>query len=93
VALAWSSCPASFAANISAPLLLLHGDADANVAFEESVAVVRALRRQNRSGAVVEAFVLPDETHGFALFEHQVLAAETTYSFIARYLGLAPIAR
>ena len=93
VALAWSSCPASFAANISAPLLLLHGDADANVAFEESVAVVRALRRQNRSGAVVEAFVLPDETHGFALFEHQVLAAETTYDFIARYLGLTPRAR
>lgn len=77
VALAWASSPASLAANISAPLLLLHGDADANVAFQESVAVVRALRSQNGSAAAaLEAFVLPDETHGFALFEHQLLAAE-----------------
>jgi dipeptidyl aminopeptidase/acylaminoacyl peptidase len=60
--------------------------------LQESLGVVRALRRrQQEEGAasrVVETFVLPDETHGFALYEHQVLAAEATYDFLARFLGL-----
>ncbi len=89
VALAWRSSPSAFVANLTAPLLLLHGDADANVYFQESLGVLRALRRQPGAGArVIESFVLPDETHGFALFENQVRAAEATYDFLARFLPL-----
>jgi dipeptidyl aminopeptidase/acylaminoacyl peptidase len=88
VALAWRSSPAAFVANWTAPLLLLHGDADADVHFQESLGVLRALRRRGGDNAVIETFVLPDETHGFALFAHQVLAAEATYDFLARFLGL-----
>ena len=90
VALAWRSSPAAFVANLTTPLLLLHGDADANVYFQESLGVLRALRRQPAAETrVVETFVLPDETHGFALFSNQVLAAEATYAFLARFLPLA----
>lgn len=86
---AWLSSPAAFMANFSAPLLLLHGDADANVYVQESRGVLRALRRRKGGERnVVETFVLPDETHGFATHEHQVLAAEATYDFLARYLPL-----
>jgi dipeptidyl aminopeptidase/acylaminoacyl peptidase len=89
VALAWASSPSAFVQNWTTPLLLLHGDADADVRFQESIGVVRALRRRTGEN-IVETFVLPDETHGFALFEHQVLAAEAVYDFLARFLGLQP---
>ena len=42
-ALAWSSSPAAVATNLTAPLLLLHGDADADVPFQESVGMVRCV--------------------------------------------------
>ena len=34
--------------------------------------------------------MLPDETHGFATFEHQALAAQAVYDFLARFLALSP---
>jgi len=89
VDVAWRSSPVAFVENLTAPLLLLHGDADANVFFQESLGVLRALRRQpGHEARVVETFVLPDETHGFALYEHQLQAAEATFDFLARFLPL-----
>ena len=83
--LAWRSSPAAFVENWTSPVLLLHGDADANVAFQESRGVLRALRR--KGGVHVETFVRPDETHGMALYEHQLAAARATFAFLARFLG------
>jgi dipeptidyl aminopeptidase/acylaminoacyl peptidase len=93
VALSWTSSPAAFVQNWTAPVLLIHGDADADVDFQESLGVVRALRRRAREGGgetVVETLVRPDETHGMALFEHQLLAAEASYDFLGRFLALKP---
>jgi dipeptidyl aminopeptidase/acylaminoacyl peptidase len=100
--------------NLTSPLLLIHGDADANVFFQESRGVVRALRRaaaaegmhpssRDRESArprgakkgakkdarrIVETLIVPDETHGMALYEHQLEAAQATYDFLARFLEM-----
>ena len=84
IKLAWQSSPASHVANLTSPLLLIHGDSDANVDFQETVGLVRALRRQGRSN--VETLIVPDERHGFALFSNQILAAEATFAFLARHV-------
>ena len=42
LAAAWGASPAAFVANLTAPLLLLHGDADANVFFQESAPLISA---------------------------------------------------
>jgi fermentation-respiration switch protein FrsA (DUF1100 family) len=44
------------------PVLLIHGDDDRNVAFSETVNLVRALRAQ---GVYFEQLIIPDEIHDF----------------------------
>jgi hypothetical protein len=34
----------------------------------------------------VEAVIIPDERHGFQLFENQLLAAEETFGFLSRFV-------
>ena len=41
----WESSPASRLDNVTSPLLLIQGDADESVAFQETLAVARSLRR------------------------------------------------
>eukprot|EP00656_Telonema_subtile_P018189 TRINITY_DN19802_c0_g1_i1.p1 TRINITY_DN19802_c0_g1~~TRINITY_DN19802_c0_g1_i1.p1 ORF type:complete len:840 (+),score=100.20 TRINITY_DN19802_c0_g1_i1:121-2520(+) len=84
IKLAWDSSPAGHMENFTSPVLVLHGDSDANVDFQESVGLVRALRR--KGGVHVETVVLPDERHGFQLFENQLLAAEKTFEFLQRFV-------
>ena len=84
IRLAWDSSPAGHLQNFTSPVLVLHGDADANVDFQESVGLVRQLRR--KGGVHVEWLVIPDERHGFQLFENQLLAAEKTYDFLKRFV-------
>ena len=43
-ALAWDSSPAGHVFNLTSPLLVIQGDSDANVDFEETVGLVRARR-------------------------------------------------
>ena len=84
IRLAWDSSPAGHLANFTSPVLVLHGDADANVDFQESLGLVRGLRR--KGDVHVETVVLPDERHGFQLFENQLLAAEKTFEFLQRFV-------
>lgn len=53
--------PAGYAAPDNAPLLLLHGEADATVAFLQSVDLYEALQN---AGAPVELILVPNADHG-----------------------------
>jgi dipeptidyl aminopeptidase/acylaminoacyl peptidase len=44
------------------PVLLIHGDDDRNVNFNETITLANALRQQ---GVYFEQLILPDEIHGF----------------------------
>ena len=83
--LAWSSSPSSHVANLTGPLLLIQGDADNEVAFSESVGLMRAVRALGRDNVVSKVF--PDETHGLARYAAQVEAAELTAAFLRMHLG------
>lgn len=82
--LAFQSSPAAFLDQIRSPLMLIQGDSDANVDFQETLGVVRALRA--RGFDKLEWLVVPDEMHGFVLFSNQLLAAGKTVEFLGRWL-------
>ena len=81
--IAFGASPAAAAANMTAPLLLLQGDADEEVAFDEMVGTVRALRR---AGLRPEIGVWPDESHGLGAYRHQCEAYERTAAFLWKQL-------
>ena len=89
--LAWDSSPAGHVANLTSPLLLIQGDSDANVNFQESIGLVRALRSvldvEEGPEGVLETLIVPDERHGLALFRNQVVAADATADFLRRRIG------
>ena len=80
--LAWTSSPASQLNNYSHkknPLLIIQGDADEEVPFEETVAIVRALRK---FGIDENTLVFPDETHCINAYRNQLVMWEAAASFL-----------
>lgn len=65
------------------PVLLIHGDADKNVPFSESIDLAIALRQR---GVNCENLVFPDEPHSFLRHESWLRAYEATVDFFRRYL-------
>jgi dipeptidyl aminopeptidase/acylaminoacyl peptidase len=59
---AWQSSPAADVAKWRAPVLLIQGDEDRNVHFNQTVGLAQRLHKQ---GVRFEELVLPDEIHGF----------------------------
>ena len=60
--LARKSSPVADLSKWVAPVLMVHGDDDRNVNFQQTVDLVEKLRAKN---VAVELLVLPDEVHGF----------------------------
>lgn len=86
--LAWESSPAGHIQDLTSPLLVIQGDADANVVFQQTVGIVRTLRRQGLEAAgKLETLVIPDERHGFSRWVNQLLAANKTAEFLMRWLA------
>jgi len=81
---AFQSSPAATANNMTSPLLLIQGDADEEVDFEELVGCVRALRAH---GIEPEIMVVPDEVHGLGQYEHQATAYRVILSFLTKHLS------
>lgn len=65
------------------PVLLIHGDDDRNVHFEQSALLARALRAR---GVPHEELVFPNERHSFLRHESWVRSFEATEAFFARTL-------
>ncbi|MFZ9505036.1 MAG: alpha/beta hydrolase family protein, partial [Cyclobacteriaceae bacterium] len=65
-ALAVSSSPVADLSKWKAPVLLVSGDDDRNVMFQETTDLAERLKEKN---VPVEVLVLPDEVHGFLRYE------------------------
>ena len=88
--MARDSSPVAFLDNITGPLLLVHGDLDEEVPFQESLSLSRYLRnkakRAKKANIVLETLFLPDECHGECAYANQLKASEEIVRFLKRHL-------
>ncbi len=76
--------PITFAGQVVAPLLLIHGANDVRVRVEQSQMMADALRRQNKP---VDLMVFPDEGHGVRKFSNRLVLLRTIEQFLDRHIG------
>ncbi|MDQ7041397.1 MAG: S9 family peptidase [Rhodothermus sp.] len=88
LALAYRSSPVADIDRWRSPVLLIHGDDDRNVLFEQTVDLAQRLRER---GVHVELLVLPDEVHSFLLHESWLRAYHATVDFLDRMLRDRPL--
>jgi dipeptidyl aminopeptidase/acylaminoacyl peptidase len=81
--LAFESSPMASMSTWKSPVLLIHGDDDRNVAFNQTVILVEALRRQ---GVQFEELIFPDEVHDFLWFQHWIVSMKAADEFLDRKL-------
>lgn len=81
--LAFASSPESHVKNWKAPVLMIHGDDDRNVPFNETVRFAETLRKQ---GVAVESMVLPDEVHFFLLHRNWLKTYQASADFLEKHL-------
>ena len=84
---AWESSPDAAMASWKSPVLLIQGDDDRNVHFDQMVDVVPRLRKH---GVPFEEMVLPNEIHGFLRHASWLQADTATVDFLQRKLGVSP---
>jgi dipeptidyl aminopeptidase/acylaminoacyl peptidase len=85
--LAFESSPMAWLDTWRSPVLVIHGDDDRNVSFNETVKLVEALRERK---VEVEQLVFPDEIHSFLTWSSWVAAYRATADFFDRKLA-APV--
>jgi dipeptidyl aminopeptidase/acylaminoacyl peptidase len=83
VKLARESSPISSVDKWKSPVLLIHGDDDRNVAFSQTVDLVRKLREHN---VYFEELVFPDEVHDFLRHQNWLRAYHAAVEFFDRKL-------
>jgi dipeptidyl aminopeptidase/acylaminoacyl peptidase len=76
--------PVSYAANVTTPVLILHGEDDTNVPVGQALYFHRAL---TQFGAEHELVIYPRENHGFTERAHQVDVQERIRSWFTHWLG------
>jgi dipeptidyl aminopeptidase/acylaminoacyl peptidase len=81
--LAFDSSPLASVDGWRSPVLVIHGDDDRNVNFNETVVLVRALRERK---VEVEQLVFPDEVHSFLLHRNWLSAFTAAANFFDRKL-------
>jgi dipeptidyl aminopeptidase/acylaminoacyl peptidase len=81
--LARESSPISAVNKWKSPVLLIHGDDDRNVAFSQTVLLVRRLREQ---GVEFEQLIFPDEIHDFLRHQDWLRAYHAASDFFDRKL-------
>ena len=81
--LAFDSSPMAFLSTWRSPVLLIQGDDDRNVQFNQTVKLADALRRQY---VEVEELIFPDEVHDFLLYRTWLAAYQAAASFLDRKL-------
>ncbi len=82
--------PITFAAQVTSPLLLIHGANDVRVRVEQSERMAEALRALNKP---VDLMVFPDEGHGIRKFRNRVAMLRTIESFLDAHIGRRPPGR
>ena len=81
--LAFDSSPMAFVKGWRSPALLIAGDDDPDVQFNQTVMLTDALRKQN---VEIETLIFPDEVHDFLLHKTWVAAYEAAARFLNQRL-------
>jgi dipeptidyl aminopeptidase/acylaminoacyl peptidase len=84
---AWNSSPDAGIDGWKAPVLLIQGDDDRNVPFQQTIDLARRL---DAKGLPYEELVIPNEIHGFLRHASWLRADEATVDFLTRQLGARP---
>jgi dipeptidyl aminopeptidase/acylaminoacyl peptidase len=82
---AFESSPMNFLDTWKSPVLLIAGDDDPDVQFNQTVMLADALRRQ---GVEHEVLIFPDEVHDFLLWRTWRTAYEASAKFLMQHLPL-----
>ncbi len=85
--LAWESSPMAFIKTWRSPVLLIQGDDDRNVTFEETVDLADALRKQ---GVPYQELIFPDEIHAFLMHKTWIAAYTAAAEFLDQHLAAHP---
>ena len=83
---AWNSSPDANVDAWKSPVLLVQGDDDRNVPFQQTIDLARRLDARN---IPYEELVLPNEIHGFLRHASLLEADQATAAFLSRTLGMA----
>ena len=81
--LAFDSSPMAFVKDWRSPVLLIQGDTDPDVQFNQTVMLAGALRKQK---VEVEELIFPDEVHDFLLFRSWLAGYHAAVDFFKRKL-------
>ena len=84
-ATAFSSSPVADLAKWKSPVLLVHGDDDRNVPFDQTVQLAYLLEAQN---TVFKELVIPNEVHDFLRWENSLEADKALVQFFSKELGV-----
>jgi dipeptidyl aminopeptidase/acylaminoacyl peptidase len=85
-AVAWRASPDASVDGWKSPVLLIQGDDDRNVSFQQTVDLARRLEARH---VAYEELVLPNEIHGFLRHSSWLRADAATAEFFARTFGVA----
>lgn len=80
---AWKSSPVAYMDGWKSPVLLVHGDDDRNVPFNQSTDLYRRLEEK---GVPVESLVIPDDTHHWMKYENLMKVNQATVDFFKKHL-------
>ncbi|HXA68508.1 MAG TPA: prolyl oligopeptidase family serine peptidase [Bryobacteraceae bacterium] len=80
---AFESSPMASVSTWRSPVLLIHGDDDRNVNFQQTVMLVEALRKQH---VEFEELIFPDEIHGFLTTKRWIQAYQASADFLGKHL-------
>jgi len=78
VKVAWQSSPVAYMSTWKSPVLIIHGDDDRNVAFNQSIDLISRLEKK---GIPYETLMIVDDTHHWMNFKNSV----TVYAAVADY--------
>ena len=79
---AFESSPMASVDTWRSPVLLIHGDDDRNVDFNQTVMLIEALRKRD---VPMEELIFANEIHDFLLHRHWVEAYSATADFFGRF--------
>ena len=81
--LAYDSSPVATISQWKSPVLLIHGDDDRNVGFQQTTDLVQRLKEQHVD---FEEIIIPDEIHDFLLWKTWMRGYQATADFFNRKL-------
>jgi dipeptidyl aminopeptidase/acylaminoacyl peptidase len=85
MATAFAASPDADIAKWKSPVLLIQGDDDRNVLFDQTVELAHRLEKQKTP---FEELVIPNEIHGFLRWANWLRADEATVRFLSKELGM-----